>query len=260
MKCWSTALSGFLCLLLSAFARCEDDVNGKANNDLIFSIEHNIGNVFYPRSQAHVSIKSDGKQSLSFPDKNGIYNESAEHFKSLLSSSSLYTISIRSSASDSTVPSVVTSIPAVRIIKIVHPLYLYMFLQCELQKSGFKEDLAIFLDEHRNIIGVSYSSPAMALQRPCDPTKVSLSVVYVFLRRPYENCCLQVKDQINLQTRLKIADSMSAQAIPLQAIGPRPGNLKEIDLGSAEDGSMKPKAPPQTFLRKYVSINSIASV
>lgn len=63
----------------------------------------------------------------------------------------------------------------------------------------------------------------------------------------------QVKDQVPLQTRVKVVDSTPAQAIPLQAIGPRPGNLKDANLADAEDPAVaKPKQ--QSFLRKYVSV------
>lgn len=44
---------------------------------------------------------------------------------------------------------------------------------------------------------------------------------------------------------------MTAQAIPLNSVGPRPGNVKDVNLGLEEDKN--PKQPPQTFLRKYVS-------
>ena len=67
--------------------------------------------------------------------------------------------------------------------------YLYFcVLQCELMKSGFREDIVLNLRHNRNthedlvagtagadgldVVGVSYTSPVLALPRPCEPNKV----------------------------------------------------------------------------------------
>ena len=43
---------------------------------------------------------------------------------------------------------------------------------CALQKSGFREEIILHRDLHGNFIGMSYSSPVIALPRPCDPHAV----------------------------------------------------------------------------------------
>lgn len=55
-------------------------------------------------------------------------------------------------------------------------LFVHAYLQCELQKSGFKEDISLHLDEsNQYIIGLSYSSPVIAVSRPCNPSNVNYS-------------------------------------------------------------------------------------
>lgn len=45
-------------------------------------------------------------------------------------------------------------------------------LKCDLQKSGFREDILIHMSNGGDIIGISYTSPVIALPRPCDPKAV----------------------------------------------------------------------------------------
>ena len=44
---------------------------------------------------------------------------------------------------------------------------------------------------------------------------------------------------------------MTTQSVPMNAVGPRPGNFKDVNLGMEEDKTPKPQQ--QSFLRKYVS-------
>lgn len=111
---------------------------------------------YQPRANIQLVTKADGKQGLIIPAKNGINSEGLADFKKLLDSNGLYTIRMRSASGSENAPYVIASIPA-----------------CELQKSGFKEDLNVFLDKSNNLVGVSYSSPSGPMQRSCDSKMVS---------------------------------------------------------------------------------------
>lgn len=56
------------------------------------------------------------------------------------------------------------------------------------------------------------------------------------------------------QTKMKEADRVLAQVVPLLAQGPRPPYLSNVKLASGAEG-VDPNAPAvqQSFLRKYVS-------
>lgn len=100
-------------LLLAVLATyCSGESVGNTT-DLTFLIEHKINGIFVPRTKAQVVFKPDGKQSLSFPERNGIFEDDVGYFKSLLKNNELYTLRLRSADSDSSVQSVITSIPAV---------------------------------------------------------------------------------------------------------------------------------------------------
>lgn len=57
------------------------------------------------------------------------------------------------------------------------------------------------------------------------------------------------------QTKMKEADRVVAQTVPVVAQGPKPSYLNHVKLASGAEG-VDPNAPPvqQSFLRKYVSI------
>ena len=77
------------------------------------------------------------------------------------------------------------------------------------------------MDKYENIISLVYSSPVAALSKPCDSTKV--------------------KSPTNLFTKIRIADPVNAQSVPLQAIGPEPGNLNHINVeATVVDSDGKP--------------------
>mmetsp|Transcript_1916 Transcript_1916/g.4461 ORF Transcript_1916/g.4461 Transcript_1916/m.4461 type:complete len:244 (+) Transcript_1916:152-883(+) len=180
--------------------------------EIIFTIEHAIGGRdFMHRSTIHLIKKSDGKQGLLFPEKNGVFGEDMQVIREMLEKNELYTIRIKSQVGNVSSEPVITSLP-----------------MCELQKSGFKEDIVVYLDREQTIHGVSYSSPAGTISRECDPTKL--------------------RDSLSFQTRIKVGESVPIQSIPLQAIGSRPANMQEVRLGDG-DASMKP--PQQSFLQRY---------
>lgn len=60
-----------------------------------------------------------------------------------------------------------------------------------------------------------------------------------------------------LQTKIKLGEEFAAQAVPLQVQGPRPPYLNNAKLGAEEDQKQQQQRPPQTFLQKYVSFNTL---
>lgn len=135
-------------------------------------------------------------------------------------------------------------------------------------KSGFKEEMFVHVDASFNVIGLSYSSPVIALPRPCEPNKVALTLLHVLillivcygaltiaLREPanfYPIYILQLKDPTLFHTRLRITEALPAQVVPLQATGQRPNymnNVKEIVDGVEQPAGGQPQ---QSFLQKYV--------
>jgi hypothetical protein len=57
---------------------------------------------------------------------------------------------------------------------------------------------------------------------------------------------------VALQTRIKIADVTIAQVVPLQALGPKPVNMQNINF-EEEVGADGMPPPPKTFTQRYVS-------
>ena len=113
---------------------------------------------FYRRSVFSLQLsKIDGKHSILDQENNGITGESIDKFKALLGDKNgLYRIRMRSELGNNTSPFVMVSIPA-----------------CDLQKSGFKEEIALNLDITNSfIVGISYSSPVTAMPRSCDAKMV----------------------------------------------------------------------------------------
>lgn len=147
----------FFCALLVILGALGQQVDEVVNRDITFTIEHRLGSgEFVPRTKIVFVRKADGKQGLVFPEKNGIYeSEDITELKSILNSNSLYTIRLQAHTGNTSSEPVLTSLPA-----------------CELQKSGYKEDLTVYLDTNQNIIGVSYSSPTSTVARECDASKV----------------------------------------------------------------------------------------
>lgn len=78
---------------------------------------------------------------------------------------------------DAVLPSFLTPLTSCRTphsIKLyfttLHPPTLYVN-QCELQKSTFKEDVALHMDRSGHLVGLHLTSPVIALPRACDPRK-----------------------------------------------------------------------------------------
>mmetsp|Transcript_5696 Transcript_5696/g.5894 ORF Transcript_5696/g.5894 Transcript_5696/m.5894 type:complete len:273 (+) Transcript_5696:226-1044(+) len=146
---------------------------------------------------------------------NGISESHVESFKTLLSSNGLYRIRFLSKSTNESSPLIYAAIPA-----------------CELQKSGFKDEITLYLDKYDDIISMDYSAPVTALPRPCDPSKITGSIQF--------------------QTKVKVADRLFAQSIPLNAMGPVPEDMKKSNvkiesLATGEQDQQKNKS----FLFKY---------
>mmetsp|Transcript_11133 Transcript_11133/g.15340 ORF Transcript_11133/g.15340 Transcript_11133/m.15340 type:complete len:243 (-) Transcript_11133:97-825(-) len=180
--------------------------------NIIYRLYHSFdGHSFSLRSRIQLKPKADGQYQFVFLDKNSISGNNINDFKNLLNTNDLYQIKIQSSTGEQT-SSVLSSLPA-----------------CELQKSGFKEDLLIYVDNTKNVTGVSYSTPAMALSRKCDSSKI--------------------KDTINFQSRIKLGEETVTQTLPVQPQGPKPMYLNDVKLEALDDSKTNP--PPQSFLQKY---------
>jgi len=188
-------------------------------------LEHAVsaGGAFTPRSKVTVVWGgADGKTSVLEVDKSGLHDEaSTTGFRDLIKKNDMYRIRVRANSSDASSSYVSTAIPA-----------------CELQKSGFKEDLSIYLSVNHDVVGLAYSSPVIALPRPCDESKILLPTVF--------------------HSRIKIADGEAAMVIPMQAQGPKPQIMGSVDLGPYmdENGKMhgekgQKAAEQQSFLRRY---------
>lgn len=134
------------------------DISNQREN--IIDLEHLLDNNFTVRSKYIIKTKADGNQEINTieSDKNGIKSNEVNDFKNLLIDNSLYRIRMITRSNDGHILSSVTgAIPV-----------------CDLQKSGFKEDIALHLDNNGSIIGLSYSSPVMAISKPCDSSKVKI--------------------------------------------------------------------------------------
>lgn len=136
----------------------------------VFEIEHSFGSSFSPRGKLTVQQTPDGRL-VAETGKNVIENEEIDDFKTLLAVNGFYRVRIRQTDSNR---SVSAAIPSVDIFFRPAHKYLYLFFafKCELQKSGFKEDIIVHLNNNNDLVGLSYSSPVIALSRPCDPSKV----------------------------------------------------------------------------------------
>lgn len=187
----------------------------------IFNIEHSIDNgiTFTNRSSLSVlrsnNFNNNNDNNKRDKEKNGIYDNDVEGFKSLLNNNGYYRIRVKSLSSYIT-----SAIPA-----------------CELQKSGFKEDIIIHMDKNDNVVSLVYSSPVAALSKQCDS--------------------LKIKSSISLLTKLRVADVINAHSIPLQAIGPKPQSLQNVNLDIIpiidKDGKTvqpPPQQPQQSWIRR----------
>jgi hypothetical protein len=215
-------------LLALALVAAQDDSNGAV--EIIASrkvdLEHSFGGgVFKSRGKFTIQMDVDGNVGVVNADKFGITEDNFEDFKALLESGGLYKLRMRSSDTKDA-PYVQTSIPV-----------------CSLQKSGFKEDLSVFLsaDESLTIRGTSYNSPIIGMARMCDPK--TLKAPSMFL------------------SRIKVGENQKMQEIPLQAVGSKPYYLSHVNVATEtyvdpKDGSTKVRAPAvpaaqQPWYRRY---------
>lgn len=169
-----------IALLMCALVVASQQADSVAGNDgIVFTIEHRLdGENFVPRTKINLVKKADGKQALVFPEKNGIFGDDTAPLRKLLQENSLYTIRIQSHSGNTSSAPILASLPAVSpsgrysgraTMTISLPS---LFQQCELQKSGFKEDMTVYFDGKQKLIGVAYSTPASTVARECDHTKV----------------------------------------------------------------------------------------
>ena len=123
-------------------------------------IEHLISNSFIGRSKYVIKHKGDGIHEINILDstRNSISVDQLPEFKNLLMNKDLYRIQVVTRLSDGLTSSVSAAIPV-----------------CDLQQSGFKEDIVLHLDNNDNVMGLSYSSPTMAISQQCNTNKVRLS-------------------------------------------------------------------------------------
>lgn len=136
-----------------------------------------------------------------------------DSFKALVRANGLYTIRITADLFNATGPFLYASLPV-----------------CDLFKSGFREDLVLYLDHSdMRVIGLDYSAAPSPMPRTCDAEKVTLPIV--------------------IQSKLKEADAVIAQIVPLIAVGPKPPTLVNVKVPGEEAGN-KP-AQNQSFLFKY---------
>jgi hypothetical protein len=107
----------FLCAvsIFASLGYAQEQSKTTVLNELQILISHSFGGEYTHRTIVKVVTKSDGKQTLIYPEKNGIFSsEDLEGFKALLADKGLYRIKIR--AGNETAPSTITSIPAVRVV------------------------------------------------------------------------------------------------------------------------------------------------
>ena len=201
--------------------------NSASSKPLVLELEHSVdgGQSFSPRGKFTINLNAEGKYTVSEAEGNSLLADSTAGFKSLLRTNDLYRIRFRSLVANASSPYVSAALPA-----------------CELQKSGFKEDISVYLGQNKNVVGLSYSSPVIALSRSCDPEKLAVPTV--------------------LLSRLKVSQGESSMSVPMQAQGPKPQTLMNVDLGAFMDENLKmhgEKGPQgeqnQSFLRRYVRSN-----
>ena len=126
----------------------------------IIELKHFISDIFITRGRYVIKHKFDGSHEISVIDSpnNGISSTQLAEFKGLLTNNGLYRIQVVSIMENGAVSTVSTAIPV-----------------CDLQQSGFKEDVVLHLDNNDNIVSVSYTSPIMAITQPCNANKVCTS-------------------------------------------------------------------------------------
>lgn len=185
-------------------------------------LEHSMKNdEFKSRGKFTIQMNADGNMAVVNMDKFSLTEDMAEDFKELLRTGGYYKLRMRSSG-DKNAPFVQTSMPA-----------------CSLQKSGFKEDISLFVsaDENLTIRGTSYNSPVIGLARTCDANTLKTPAMFL--------------------SRIKTGENQKTLDVPLQATGSKPYYLSHVAIETTfvdSDGNTKvkaPEAPPLPWYRKY---------
>lgn len=144
-------------LVLSCLTQTSCVSDAAAYSESLIELEHFISGQFLGRSRYVIKHKIDGNHEINVFDSsnNGISTNQVPEFKNLLSNNGLYRIQVVSKLENGESSSVSAAIPV-----------------CDLQQSGFKEDIVLHLDSNDNVISISYSSPVMAISQPCNANKV----------------------------------------------------------------------------------------
>ncbi len=222
-KMISAAFVLFLLYFVAVFAsESGEDGSSTIVASRVVELEHSIKNgVFKPRGKFTIQMNADGQQAVVNMDKFSLTEDMADDFKELLRTGGYYKLRMRSSG-DKNAPFVQTSMPA-----------------CGLQKSGFKEDLSLFVsaDESLTIRGTSYNSPVIGLARTCDASTLKTPAMFL--------------------SRIKMGENQKTLEVPLQATGNKPYYLGHVNIETTfvdSDGTTKVKAseqPPLPWYRKY---------
>ena len=144
-------------LILANFTATSSLSDVATYRETSFELEHFLYEKFTGRSSYVIKHQRDGSREISLVDssRNSILSTQLPEFKALLANKGLYRIQVIFSNEDGTTTSASTAIPV-----------------CDLQQSGFKEDIVLHLDNYTKLMSVSYSSPAMAISQACNPNKV----------------------------------------------------------------------------------------
>lgn len=87
-----------------------------SNDEVVLTIEHRLDGVaFSHRTKINLVKKADGKQTLVFPEKNGVFGEDVLALRRMLDTNSLYTIRIQSHYANVSSAPILSSIPVVNM-------------------------------------------------------------------------------------------------------------------------------------------------
>ena len=198
--------------LLIAFSLWLELLQAVKSREAIVEIHHFMSDQFSFRSSYRISESTITAINI---DQNAI--EDKDSFKRMLGENSLYRIRVSTRTEDGALKTASASIPA-----------------CELQKSGFKDDLMLHLDNNDQVIGLSYSTPDIILSQSCDPNLIV--------------------GPVPLQTRVKLAEPDVAQTIPIQVFGPKPQTMASVFFDAGTDPTVQTKEQQQAnqpFLSRY---------
>lgn len=184
----------------------------------VVELDHLINGKYTARSTFKLNLQSDNKYSVSEVSKVVLQDDIVGAFKNLLSGEDLYNVRFRKQESK-------------------QADYIYMSIPaCALQRSGFKEDILLYVGDDGNIMGGNYQSPVIGLPRACDAAKLVEPTTFL--------------------TRIKVGDAQESMIIPVQATGPKPASLQHVKVSVVDAKTGKvveedAQQPQQSFLRRY---------